>query len=139
MIRKISNILLSKGQIRLTLADVELISTLFNIFKVSNTNISKDKLFLSHKARTYPLNIVSFKRTLEETNFIKSYAYFIINAPIDIRSINWCHKSQVLPVFTLQIFIIYVSWGAVSAKEDVGKGSAVFQQPPSQQIMLLIL
>lgn len=91
---------------------------------MSNTKISKDRQILSHKARMYPLSIVPFKRGPEEVNFVKSYAYFIINAPIDICSINWCHKSQVLPVFTLQIFIIYVSWGAVSAEEEVGKGSA---------------
>lgn len=72
----------------------------------------------------YALSIIPFQRGLEEISFIKSYAYFIINAPIDICSINWCHKSQVLPVFTLQIFIIYVSWGAVSAEEEVRQISA---------------
>lgn len=87
----------------------------------------------------YALSIIPFQRGLGEVNFIKSYAYFIINAPIDICSINWCHKSQVLPVFTLQIFIIYVSWGAVSAEEEVRQMfSIVFQQPPSQWAMLLI-
>lgn len=73
----------------------------------------------------YPLSRVPFERGLEGINFIKNYAYFIINAPIDICSINWCHKSQVLPVFTLQIFIVYISWSAVSAEKELGKGSSL--------------
>lgn len=63
MTRKNIKILLSKD--RRVFADVQLISTLLGVFKVSNIKIPTRQI-LRHKTGMYPLSILPVKRGLEE-------------------------------------------------------------------------
>lgn len=128
MIRKSSNILL-RTEVSDS-SDVELISTLLGVFKVGNTKISKERQIVSHKARTYPLSTVPFKRAGRDKRdkklcilHHKCFHWYLLRKLVP-------QKSSSSSICAPDLHNLHILGCSICRGRGRQRFSRVFQQPP---------